>query len=206
MDGGGVNHGMQGARCRRIIERNPSPERPFEGGRADHKRRSTLRNLLAISALGAALAIAVPVGAQPSGMAAMEYYVGKWACVGGPTSSPPVKASVTYSVESGILRQWGEIPPQGEMKTTYAFNGAVSYDSKKHRYVSTFLDNDSGWELAVAQPWSGNTEHWTDLSTDSGKLARSEFVRTDHDNFTITSYEPRTATKPTFKVTCKRSS
>ena len=51
-------------------------------------------------ALFAFVAAAVtPAGAQtPGGMAAMQYYVGTWACTGGGAGEPPSNATATYTI------------------------------------------------------------------------------------------------------------
>jgi hypothetical protein len=135
----------------------------------------------------------------------MQYYVGTWACVGGPIGPPPVKATATFVADSGVLRQWVSVPMQGKMKGSYAVAFVVAYDAKKHRYVQTLLDNGAEWGVSVAKPWSGNTELWTDLATNDGKLGHTQIVRSGKDTYVVTGYGA-SSTKPNFTVTCKRSS
>ena len=164
-----------------------------------------MRKSLILSALVGVLA--VPAGAQqPTGMEAMQYYVGNWSCVGGPLTMAPSKATTTFVAEQGILRQWVSVPKQGKMKAPYSIAFAITYDSKKGRYLQTTLDNYGSWSVSVAKPWAGNTEVWTDVANSDKKLGRSQLVRTDKDTFAVTGYDTLTATRPGFKVTCKRSS
>jgi hypothetical protein len=163
-----------------------------------------LKRALALCAL--ALAFAAPAGAQAAGgMGAMQYYVGTWACAGGPVGIPPQKATVTYTLDSGVLRQWVDVPAQGKMKQ-YGLSSGTTYDAKKGRYVSTSIDSMSAWGVSVAKPWTGNTERWTDIATSDGKLGHGVLVRTDDNDFVYTAYATVTGTKPNFKVTCKKSS
>jgi hypothetical protein len=153
------------------------------------------------------VAFAAPAAAQPAaGMGAMQYYVGTWACLGGPVGVPPQKATLTYTIDSAVLRQWVAVPAQGKMKTPYAVSFDTTYDAKKGRYVSTSLDNLAAWSVSVAKPWTGSTERWTDIATNDGKLGHGTVVRTDENDFVYTGYPTVTSTKPNFKVTCKRSS
>jgi hypothetical protein len=163
-----------------------------------------LKRALALCVL--TLAFAAPAGAQPTGgMGAMQYYVGTWACVGGPLAMAPQKATLTFTVDSGVMRQWVDVPAQGKMKFPYVLSAATSYDAKKGRYVSASLDNTSAWNISVAKPWTGNTERWTDIATNDGKLTHGTIVRTDENDFSYTGYPTLTGTKPNFKVTCKKS-
>lgn len=163
-----------------------------------------MKRLFVFSTLTLAL-VAPAAAVQPSGMAAMQYYVGTWACLAGEPNHPPSHATVTYTLDLGVLRQWGVVPAQGKTKRAYAFGDATTYDAKKDRYVSAFADNLGGWELSVASPWNGQTEQWTDRSTDTGELGRVQVVRTDTNDFVVVAYETKTASQPNFRVTCKRS-
>jgi hypothetical protein len=160
---------------------------------------------LALSVL--AVAIAAPAGAQPAvGMGAMQYYVGTWSCLAGSVGRPPAKATATFAIDSGVMRQWVSVPAQGKMTKPYVLSIATNYDAKNRHYVQTFLDNDAGWSVSFAKPWTGNTEQWTDQSTADGKLGHSQTVRTSRNTFTFAGYPTLTATKPNFKGTCNRSS
>ncbi|MGA8535044.1 MAG: hypothetical protein WB615_13130 [Candidatus Tumulicola sp.] len=153
------------------------------------------------------LAVTAPAGAQPvTGIAAMQYYVGTWSCTAGPVGSPPSSATATYTLDSGVVRGWIVVPPQGQMTSPYVITTAASYDTKNGRYVKTQLDSEAAWSVSTAVPWSGNTEQWTDTATNDGKLHRGQTVRTDQNSFTFTAYPAPTATQPDFQGTCTRSS
>ena len=77
-----------------------------------------MRNSLA--ALVLAVVFAAPAGAQSTvGMGAMQYYVGTWSCMAGSIGTPPSKATSTYTLDGGIMRQWVEVPAQGKMTKAY---------------------------------------------------------------------------------------
>lgn len=153
------------------------------------------------------LAVAAPMSAQSaSGMAAMQYYVGSWSCTGGMTSDPPTHASVTYTMDNGILRQWVAVAPSGKMTQPYYIAFALSYDAKHQRYSQTGLDSLGSWWASSAKPFTGNTEHWTDTASSSGKLGWGESVRVNQNTNTYTGYESMASKTPNFKVTCTRNS
>jgi hypothetical protein len=163
-----------------------------------------LRKLAACAVLALVLTASARATAD-TGAAGLQYYVGTWACTAGPPGATPSAARVVYTLDSGVLRQWGVVEHMGNMKSTYAFSSATSYDRKQMRYVSTFLDNMGGWELSTAKPWTGSVEHWVDISTDSGKLGHTDVTRTSHDAFSGISYSAKTGGSPNFNVACKRS-
>lgn len=166
-----------------------------------------MRKALALSVSVVVVAFAAPAGAQSAaGMGAMRYYVGTWSCVAGPIGRPPVKATATYSLDSGILREWVAVPVQGKMKKPYTISFAITYEAKHRRYVQATLDNDASWSISYAKPWTGNTEQWMDQSNDQGKPARSQTIRTNANSFAFTGYPTLTATKPNFTGMCHRSS
>lgn len=147
-----------------------------------------------------------PVAAQAeTGMAAMQYYVGTWSCVGGGGGEPPSNATATYTLDSGVLRDWVVVPPQGKMTTPYVLSIATTYDAKNGRYVQTGIGSDAGWWVSYAQPWTGNTEMWTDQANNTGKLGHGQNVRSDQNTVVINGYATLTATTPDFTVTCHRS-
>jgi hypothetical protein len=149
----------------------------------------------------------VPAGAQStSGMAAMQYYVGSWSCVAANVGQKPVKATATFAMDSGVLREWVVVPAQGKMTKPYALALSISYDAKNKRYVQATLDNLAGWTISYAAPWAGNTEQWTDHASDSGKLGHSQTVRTNQGSFSLEGYASMTAAKPNFKGSCTRAS
>ena len=164
-----------------------------------------MRKALILFAL--VVGLAAPVSAQPmTGMAALQYYVGTWSCMAGPIGSPPSTATATFTIDSGVMREWVAVPAQGKMTSPYALSISTTYDAKNARYVETFLDNGANWTVSTAQPWTGNTEQWTDQSSGDGKLGHSQTVRTDQSSFTFTGYPTVTSTKPVFQGTCNRSS
>ena len=151
-------------------------------------------------------AAAAPAGAQtPGGMAAMQYYVGAWACTGGGPGEPPSSATATYAIENGIMRDSVVVPPQGKMTSPYQLSILTTFDAKNNRYVETQLDNEPAWSVAFAKPFTGNTEEWADNVTYYGKLGHVEVVRTDQNTFTIAGYPTMSQAKPGFNVTCHRS-
>jgi hypothetical protein len=156
--------------------------------------------------LATSVAFSVPVVAQSAtGMGAMQYYVGNWTCTGGNVGEPSEKATVNFTLDSGLLREWIVVAPQGKMKNPYTISAAFSYDSKNDRFAQAGLDNVSEWWVSYAKPWTGNTEQWADHQNSTGKLGRSQIVRSGQDTYVYTGWETMTAPKPNFKVTCQRS-
>lgn len=152
------------------------------------------------------LAVLAPMSAQSaSGMAAMQYYVGSWSCTGGMVGDP-THATSTYTMENGILRQSVSVSPTAKMKQPYYITFAMSYDAKHQRYVQTSVDAFGGWTVSSAKPFTGNTEHWTDTASDSGKLGWGDAVRVNQNTNTYTGYASMTSKAPNFKVTCTRNS
>ena len=82
----------------------------------------------------------------------------------------------------------------------------TSYDTEKGRYVQSGTDNDGFWWVSYAEPWTGNTEHWTNLASSDNQIRHYAWVRTNRNTFSFTEYPSRTATKPDFGGTCSRSS
>jgi hypothetical protein len=164
-----------------------------------------LKTILALFVF--AVAVAVPAAAQPpAGMAAMQYYVGTWSCVAGNVGQPTSKATATFAIDSGLMREWVVVPAQGKMTKPYVLEITTSYDAKNGRYVETQLDNLAGWSVSFAKPWTGNTEQWTDHSSSADKLGHGQTVRTNQNSFAFMSYPTLTATQPNFKGSCTRSS
>lgn len=161
----------------------------------------------ALGLLALAVVLGVTASAQAaSGSAALQYYVGTWSCEAGSIGRPPSKATATFTLDGGLLRQSVEVAPQGKMTKPYMLSIATSYDAKAGRFVETGMDNNGGWWVSFAPPWSGNTEQWTDHANADNKLGRGETVRTNQNTFSFTNYPSVTATKPVFKGTCTRSS
>ena len=159
--------------------------------------------------MGAMILVAAPAGAQMmsgmSSMSGMQYYVGTWSCMAGNVGQPQSKATATFTMESGLLRQYVVVPAQGKMKNAYTLEIVTAFDAKKHRYVQTGLGNDAGWWVAAAQPWTGNTETWMDVSNAAGKLGRGVTVRTNQNTYAFMSYPSPTSMKVVFKGSCTRS-
>lgn len=152
------------------------------------------------------IAAAAPVSAQQAtGMSAMGYYVGTWACVAGPVGRPPVNATATFVMNGDVLSESVSVPAQTGMKAPLSINFALSYDPKG-RFIQTSLDSNGSWGVSYANPWTGNTEQWTDLSNSDGKLGHGQTIRTDQEHFTFTGYPTPTGTTPDFKGTCQRQS
>jgi hypothetical protein len=153
--------------------------------------------LLLVAALGA------PANAT-GGMSAMQYYVGSWTCMAGNAGEKPMSATVEYTLNSGVLREWVLVPAQCKMKTPYALSIDQSWDAKHGRYVSTSNDNTGGWSIAFAKPWTGNTEEWVDQAS-SVKPGHGATVRDSATAFHFMSYPTTTSTTASFKGTCKKA-
>jgi hypothetical protein len=160
-----------------------------------------------LGAFALAIAFVTPAGAEPTtGKTSMQYYVGTWSCQAGPIGRPASKSTATYTLDSGVLREWVDVPAQGKMTKPYVISIATTYDAKKGQYVQTGLDNQAGWWVSSAKPWTGNIEQWADRSNSDNELGRGQVVRTDQNTFSFASYGTLTATKPNFEGTCNRSS
>jgi hypothetical protein len=112
---------------------------------------------------------------------------------------------LTYTLDSGLMREWVVVPAQGKMKTPYVLGITTTYDAKNGRYVQAGLDSTAVWWVSYAKPWMGNTEQWTDHANSSGKLGRAEAVRSDQNTFVFASYTTIASMKPGFRATCHRS-
>ncbi len=160
-----------------------------------------MRFLVLFAFIAAAIATA---GAQtPDGMAAMQYYVGTWACAA--AGEPNSNATATYAIENGIMRDSVVVPPQGKMTAPYQLAIVTMFDPKNNRYVQTSLDNQAMWAVSFAKPFTGNKEEWVNNATYDGKLRHVEVVRTDQHTFDIIGYSTMSQIKPEYKVTCRRS-
>jgi hypothetical protein len=149
-------------------------------------------------------AAAAPAGAQTTaGMAAMQYYVGTWACVA--AGEPDSNSTATYAIENGVMRDSVVIPAQGKMTAPYQLTIVTTFDPKNGRYVQTSLDNQATWAVSFAEPFTGNTEEWVNNATFDGKLGRVELVRTDRNAFDIIGYSTISQAKPDYKVSCHRA-
>lgn len=159
-----------------------------------------------IALISFVLASLVPMSAQSaSGMAAMQYYVGSWSCTGGMVGDPS-HASVTFTMDNGILRQFVSVSPTTKMPQPYYVTFTLAYDAQHQRYTQTTLDSFGHWSVSYAKAFTGNTEHWTDTASDSGKLGWGEGVRVNQNTITYAGYETMASKTPNFKVTCARNS
>jgi hypothetical protein len=140
-----------------------------------------------------------------SGAAALHYYVGTWSCQAGIIGKPAVKSTVTYTFNSGLLHEWVDVPPQGKMTKPYLNSIAISYDSEKGRYVQTGTDNEGSWWVSFAEPWTGNTERWTNHVASDNRIRRYQWVRVSQNTYSFTEYPSLSATTPDFKGTCGRA-
>ena len=116
-----------------------------------------------------------------------------------------MKATLTYTMDSGILHQTIDAPMQGKMKKAYMSSSSTTYDAKNARFISAGVSNDPG---AYTSMWTlaGNVETGRDLWTSDGKPGHSKTVRNSSSMFTYTGYPSMTASKPNFEATCRRSS
>jgi hypothetical protein len=148
--------------------------------------------------------VAAPASAQPaSGMAAMQYYVGHWSCLAGSVGRPMSPASVTTTMDAGVLRQLILVPARGASKAfTLVLN--IAYDAKAKRYVQVSADSGAAWGISYAKPWTGSTEIWFDHATSDNKPGRSTVTRAT-SSYSFLGYPTATATKPNFKGSCKRT-
>jgi len=151
------------------------------------------------------LAFCATAAADPTGMAAMQYFVGTWSCNGGPVGTPPLHISVTFVMNSGILREWDEMRIPGQA-SPYTISKSISYDVKNERWVQMQVDSDGAWIVSYLKPWTGNTEEWMDQAAYNAKLRRNETIRTSANAFAFSGYANAADTKPDFRGTCTRSS
>lgn len=162
-----------------------------------------MRALLFLAFFGIA---ALPAAAQStSGASALQYYVGTWSCTGQATGQPTGHATLTYTMNSGVLHGMIDAPKMGRMKQAYISSDSTTYDAKNNRYLTAGASNDpaawgSMWTL------SGNVETGRDLWVASGKLGRSQTVRNSNTMYTYTGYNTVASTNPNFRATCRKSS
>jgi hypothetical protein len=117
----------------------------------------------------------------------------------------PQKATAVYAIDSGLMTETVDVPPQGKMKSAYRASAATTYDAKTHRYVETWLGNQADWSISDMGAMSGKTEHWADTQNSSGKLSRTVVTRTSQNQFDFLSYPTLTSTKSNFKGSCTRA-
>jgi hypothetical protein len=160
--------------------------------------------------VAAILAAAAPSGAQmtaqgPSDVGNLHYYVGSWSCTAGNVGQKPMHANVTYTMDSGLLREFVMVPAGGMMKFPYTLSISIIYDAKHHRFVDTGLGNDGGWWVSYAKPWTGNMEQYVDHAS-SEPLGRSETTRDSQDRFSFMDWNAVMGGKVVFKGYCTRAS
>jgi hypothetical protein len=168
------------------------------------KKEGLVKSLLAICIL-VAVSSAPAFSQTSAGGDALNYYVGTWTCVGGPTDTPAVKATITAAINEGLLTQHVSVPVQAGMTSAFSQTFTMAYSPITKTYNQVEIDGFGGWGVSKANPWTGNTEEWTDVATATGKLGRGQTVRTDQNHFTTVGYASATATAPNFKATCERS-
>jgi hypothetical protein len=123
--------------------------------------------------------------------------------VAGPGEAPQ-KATAVYALENGLMTETVNVPPQGNMKSAYHANAAITYDAKAHRYVETWLGNQADWSVSNMLAMEGNTEHWADTQNSTGKLGHTVVTRTSQNRFDFEGYPTLTSTKAILKGTCTR--
>lgn len=141
----------------------------------------------------------------PSDTGDLGYYVGTWSCMAGNVGQKPSHATATYTMDSGLLREFVMVPAGGMMKYPYTLSIAQMYDAKHHRFVGTGLGNDGGWWVSYAKPWTGKTEMWVDHANSDG-LGRNVTTRDSHDHFSFMSWDKVMGGKVVFKGSCTRTS
>jgi hypothetical protein len=154
----------------------------------------------ALLAVGAASLVLAPTLSARSvtGMAAMQYYVGTWSCIGGAIDKQPFHFTVRYTEDAAILQIWVQAAKG------YVQSGSLRYDSKNDRYVEAAVANDDTWFVAY-RTISGNTETSVDHATSDGKLGRLVTVRTSGTSFTSTTYPGLSGGKAVLRWTCQKS-
>ena len=59
-----------------------------------------------------------------------------------------MQATATYTLDSGLLREFIMVPAGGAMKYAYTLQISITYDAKHHRFVDVGAGNDGGWWVA----------------------------------------------------------
>ncbi len=137
-------------------------------------------------------------------MDALQFYIGKWACLERKASDPPLSSTFTFVMESNLMRQWIARPKQGSMQVPYVVNSTFAYDATRHRYVQTEMDNEAAWYVSVAEPWQGNTIRWVDLATSTESFPAGEMTRISDTAFTVESFAKAGDKAPNYTASCKR--
>ncbi len=98
-----------------------------------------------------AICILVAISAAPAlsqtspGGDALSYYVGTWTCVGGPTDTPAVKATITAVINEGLLTQHVSVPVQAGMTSAFSQTFTVAYSPITKTYNQVEIDGFGGW-------------------------------------------------------------
>ncbi|MES2119691.1 MAG: hypothetical protein V4513_03840 [Pseudomonadota bacterium] len=143
--------------------------------------------------------------AQPTGgMAAMQYFVGSWACKATPAGGSTLDVFVNFVMDSGIMRERDEVTIPGN-PVPYTISKSITYDQKNGRWVQAQLDGNGAWIVSTLKPWTGNTEEWLDEASSDGKLGRNETIRTSANEFGFRGYANPTDKKPNLDGICTRS-
>jgi hypothetical protein len=153
--------------------------------------------LLAVGAASLVLALTLPARSA-TGIAAMQYYVGAWSCIGGPVDKQPFHFGVKYTMNADILQIWAQVPKG------YVQSSSLRYDSKNDRFVEVAVANDDTWFVAY-RTISGNKETSVDHVTSDGKLGRLVTVRTSRTSYTSTIYPGLSGGKALLRWTCQKS-
>jgi hypothetical protein len=157
---------------------------------------------LALLVVFAAVTSAV---AQPAGgMAAEQYFVGTWACKATLAGGPALDISITFVMDSGILREWDEVRIPG-VAVPYTISKSISYDARNNRWVQAQTGSDGSWNVSYAKPWTGNTQEWLGVAATDDKLSRNETTRTGANEFGFRNYTNPADAKPSLEGTCTRS-
>ena len=153
--------------------------------------------LLAVGAASLELVFTLPARSA-TGIAAMQYYVGTWSCIGGVTDKQPFHFTVKYTMNAAILQTWVQA------SSGYVQSGSLRYDSKNRRFVEVAVASDDTWFVAY-RTMSGNTETSVDHVTSDGQLGRLVTERTSSTSYTAATYPGFSGGKALFRWTCRRS-
>lgn len=133
----------------------------------------------------------------------MQYYVGSWACTGGMPGKAQNHATLSYTMDDGMLREWIVVPVQSGQKTPFGQELLTTYDASHGRFVQVYMDSAGEWGVTYVT-LNGNTETGVDHATSSGHLGHGMTKRMG-STFTYTGYPTLTSTTPNFKATCHRT-
>jgi hypothetical protein len=176
-----------------------------------------LRFLLFVSGLCAALASVAraqtPAAAPPQpDLAAMQYFIGKWACAGTNSRHPGVVSPSTFEAAKDDSGPW----VVGHL-TVYAPSGDAVYRSYDHytfdpaakQWVDVGVDSAGGYAVSTSPGPTGNVWVWHDLGLqkDPSIVSQSDTTLTVNDAASYTlawTYTPKDGTTYHQEVTCKK--